>query len=229
MSRGRGSEVLVVHMPRPVQRPRPALASHPASRQVIELPIPESEAGLVAALQAGRADARKALFDRYSNDVERILYRILGPDPDAADLLHDVFVVALGSIGQLRDPRVLAGWLRGITVHKARKHIQRKQRWRFIQLFAPSDVPEREAPVLPLEVSAALRCTYQVLEQLPADERVAFALRFIDSMELTAVAQACDVSLATIKRRLTRAQSTFRTLAAGHPELTEWLQGGEAP
>jgi RNA polymerase sigma-70 factor, ECF subfamily len=210
----------------PVQRFRPPSAPRPASSQVIELPIPESDVALVAALQAGRADARKALFDRYSNDVERILYRILGPDPDAADLLHDVFVVALGSIGQLRDPRALAGWLRGITVHKARKHILRKQRWRFIQLFAPSDVPEREAPMPPLEVSAALRCTYEVLGQLPADERVAFALRFVDGMELTAVAEACAVSLATIKRRLTRAESTFKTLAACQPELAEWLAKG---
>lgn len=207
----------------PMQRSRPALASRPASSQVIELPIPESEVALVAALQAGRAEARKALFDRYSNDVERILYRILGPDPDAVDLLHDVFVVALSSIGQLRDPHALAGWLRGITVNKARKHILRKQRWRFIQLFAPSDVPEREAPSAPLEVSAALRCTYQVLGKLPADERVAFALRFVDGMELTAVAQACEVSLATIKRRLTRAESTFKALAADQPELAEWL------
>jgi RNA polymerase sigma-70 factor (ECF subfamily) len=212
----------------PMQRARPALASRPASSQVIELPIPESDVALVSALQAGRAEARKALFDRYSNDVERILYRILGPDPDAVDLLHDVFVVALSSIGQLRDPHALAGWLRGITVNKARKHILRKQRWRFIQLFAPSDVPEREAPSAPLEVSAALRCTYEVLGKLPADERVAFALRFVDGMELTAVAHACDVSLATIKRRLTRAERTFKALAADQPELAEWLAGGTA-
>jgi RNA polymerase sigma-70 factor (ECF subfamily) len=192
---------------------------------VIELPIPESDAALVAALQAGRAEARKALFDRHSNDVERILYRILGPDPEARDLLHDVFVVALHSIGQLRDPRMLGGWLRGITVNKARKHIVRRQRWRFIQLFAPADVPERAAPQASEEVSAALRCTYQVLEQLPADERVAFALRFVDGMELTAVAEACDVSLATIKRRLTRAQASFTALASRHPELAEWLEG----
>jgi RNA polymerase sigma-70 factor (ECF subfamily) len=194
---------------------------------VIELPIPESDAALVAALQAGRAEARRALFDRHSNDVERILYRVLGPDPDARDLLHDVFVAALGSIGQLRDPNMLGGWLRAITVNKARKHILRRQRWRFIQLFAPSDVPERAAPLASEEVSAALRCTYRVLEQLPADERVAFALRFVDGMELTAVADACGVSLATIKRRLTRAEATFSTLAARHPELAEWLDRGE--
>jgi RNA polymerase sigma-70 factor (ECF subfamily) len=203
---------------------RPVFSPRFSERQVIELPIPSAEAALVAALQAGRAEARKALFDRYGHDVERILYRVLGPDAEASDLLHDVFVVALGSVGTLRDPSALPGWLRGIAVNKARKHILRKQRWRFIQFFAPSDVPEREALLPSAEVSEALRATYAVLSAMAADERVAFALRFIDGMELTQVAAACGVSLATIKRRLGRAQQTFNALAAREPALSEWLR-----
>jgi RNA polymerase sigma-70 factor (ECF subfamily) len=64
--------------------------------------------------------------------------------------------------------------------------------------------------------------------KLPADERVAFALRFIDGMELTAVATACNVSLATIKRRLSRAQRTFNALALEHAALAEWVKPEEA-
>lgn len=204
----------------------PRIASA-TQRQVVELPIPESDVALVAALQAGRAEARRALFDRYSRDVERVLFRVLGPDTELADLLQDVFVVALGSIDQVRDPRALRGWLTGIAVRKARKCIVKRQRWRLIQFFAPADVPEQEASVPPLEVSEALRCTYEVMSRLPADERVAFALRFIDGMELTAVAAACNVSLATIKRRLSRAQRTFTTLASEHAALAEWVERGE--
>lgn len=215
----------------PVQHksvPRSAVGPKAAPRQVIELPIPESSAALVAALQAGRAEARKALFDRYAPDIERILYRVLGPDAEATDLLHDTFVAALCAVQALRDPHALSSWLRGIAIRKARKHIQRKQRWRFIQLFAPGDVPEREALLPSAEISEALRCTYRVLEQMPPDERVAFALRFIDGMELTQVAAACEVSLATIKRRLQRAQQSFARLAEDHPALSEWMleEGG---
>lgn len=201
---------------------------NPPHSQVVALPIPESEAALVAGVQAGRADARRALFDRYSRDVERVLFRVLGPDTELADLLQDVFVVALGSIDQVRDPRALRGWLTGIAVRKARKCIVKRQRWRLIQFSAPADVPEQEAVVAPLEVSEALRCTYDVMAQLPADERVAFALRHIDGMELTTVAAACNVSLATIKRRLSRAQRKFNELAARQPALAEWLEPAEA-
>ena len=117
-------------------------------------------------------------------------------------MLHDVFVAALTSIDQVRDPNALRGWLTGIAVRKARKCIVKRRRWRIIQFFAPMDMPEGEARVTPSDVSEALRCTYEVLGRFPADERLAFALRHIDGMELTAVAAACGVSLATIKRRL---------------------------
>jgi RNA polymerase sigma-70 factor (ECF subfamily) len=198
------------------------------AHQVIKLPIPESDAALVAALRAGRAEARTALFDRYADDLERLLYRILGSDSESVDLLQDVFVAALTSIHQLRDPNALGSWLRGIAIRKVRKCILKRQRWRFIQLFAPSDLPEREALVASAEVSEALRCTYAVLEQMPADHRVVFALRHIDGMELTAIAEVCGVSLATIKRRLGRAQATFSTLAAQQPALADWVEIGDA-
>ncbi|MET0384520.1 MAG: sigma-70 family RNA polymerase sigma factor [Polyangiales bacterium] len=198
-----------------------------AGNRVVELPIAETDAALVAALRANRAEAGKTLFKRYGRDVERVLFRVLGPDVELADLLHDVFVAALTSIDQVRDPNALRGWLTGIAVRKARKCIVKRRRWRIIQFFAPMDMPEAEARVTPTEVSEALRCTYEVLNKLPADERLAFALRHIDGMELTAVAAACGCSLATIKRRLTRAHANFVSLASTHSALAEWLERGE--
>jgi RNA polymerase sigma-70 factor (ECF subfamily) len=196
-------------------------------QRVVELPIPETDAALVAALRAGRVDSGRTLFERYGRDVERVLFRVLGPDTELPDLLHDVFVAALTSIDQVRDPSALRGWLTGIAVRKARKCIVKRRRWRIIQFFAPTDMPEGEARVAPVEVSEALRCTYEVLDRLPADERLAFALRHIDGMELTTVAAACGVSLATIKRRLVRAQRAFVRMASEQDSLVPWLERGE--
>jgi RNA polymerase sigma-70 factor (ECF subfamily) len=196
-------------------------------QRVVELPIPDSDAALVGALRAGRVDAGRTLFERYGRDVERVLFRVLGPDTELPDLLQDVFVAALTSIDQVRDPSALRGWLTGIAVRKARKCIVKRRRWRIIQFFAPTDMPEGEARVAPVEVSEALRCTYEVLDRLPADERLAFALRHIDGMELTVVATACGVSLATIKRRLVRAQRAFVRMASEQDALVPWLERGE--
>ncbi len=193
---------------------------------VLELPIPDSDAGLVAALRSGRQSAKAALFDRYGRHVERVLTRVLGPDPDVQDLLQDVFVSALESIDRLEDPNSLKPWLSRIAVFTARGRIRRRVRWRFIRNDAFDEVAEVEAHLASAEVSEALRRTYQALKQLPPDERIAFALRFIDGMELTEVAQASGVSLATIKRRLTKAQRRFVDVAKRDPSLQEWLIRG---
>jgi RNA polymerase sigma-70 factor (ECF subfamily) len=74
-----------------------------------------------------------------------------------------------------------------------------------------------------IEARQALRSAYQILAGLPAEERIAMALRRLEGMELTEVADACGCSLATIKRRLTRAESRFLARVQGHPALERWL------
>ena len=207
-----------------MQKSRSGTAPVRSTQRVVELPLPESDAVLVAALIAGRIEAKRVLFDRYSGDVERVLYRILGPDPEIPDLLQDVFLAALASIEKLRKPEALRAWLTGIAVRKARKCILKRQRWRFIRLLRKDESADQDAPAPPAEVSEALRCTYRVLGEMAADDRLVFALRHIDGMELTEVAAACSVSLATVKRRLSRAQASFGARAAQEPALRDWVE-----
>ena len=69
---------------------------------------------------------------------------------------------------------------------------------------------------------AALGRAYALLERLPAMERAAFGMRFIEGMKLEEVAEALDVSLATAKRRLQSARERFAKLAAGDALLRDW-------
>lgn len=204
-------------------RPRDAA---PFSGKVVRLPLPDNDAALAAALRADPDHGRAELFDRYGADVERILYRILGADAELYDVLHEVFIAALTSVSRLRDDNALGRWLTGIAVHKARKLIRRRQRWRWIQSMAPADLPEVIAPTPSVEVSEALAQTYRVLNRLDPDERIAFALRHIEGMELIAIAEATSVSLATVKRRIARAEARFVELASSSDTLAEWLEKG---
>lgn len=184
------------------------------------------DAALVHAFRRGEPGARAALYDRHADHVHRVLYRILGFDRDLADLHHDVFVRALGSIDNLEDPAALKGWLTMIAVHVAHGAITRRRRRSWLWFMPSDELPEVEAATASGEVLDALRATYAVLDTLPADERIAFALRFIDRMELTEVAAACETSLATIKRRLARAAARFEAGARKQPVLETWLDGG---
>jgi len=191
----------------------------------VKLPSPESDEALVAALRGRDPDAGALLFDRYATHVRRVLVRVLGPDPELLDLVHDVFVTALESVNRLTEPKALRGWLTQVAVFTARGKIRRRMRWRFLRTVSPQEMPEPEHRPTDFEASEALRSAYRVLGQLAPDDRIAFALRFIDGMELTEVAEACDVSLATIKRRLARARQRFSELSLGEPALAEWLGG----
>lgn len=197
----------------------------PAPSVVRHLPLPGNDAALVEAVRAGRPGAAGALFDRHAEHVRRVLVRVLGVDPEIPDLLHDVFVVALGDLGRLEDAAAIRGYLTSIAVFSARGLIRKRTRRRLLGNVLPFTT-ERTAVVPGPELTEALRATYRALDRLDADERIPFALRFIDGMELTEVAAACGVSLATIKRRLAKAQQRFLAMARQEPALAEWLAAG---
>jgi RNA polymerase sigma-70 factor (ECF subfamily) len=181
---------------------------------------------LVAALRQGDPHARLALVDRFGPYIERLVAGALGVDADLRDVVNDVFVAVLERVHQVRDPGALRGWIGSLAVFTARGHIRKRRRWRWIRFLAPADIPDTAAPTASPEQHLMVRGTYQVLDRLPADERIAFALRFVSEMELTEVAAACSVSLATIKRRLASAEAHFRAEASKNPLLSERMQRG---
>ncbi len=181
---------------------------------------------LTRALQNGHPGAPAELFDRYANHIERVLVNVMGIDQELPDLLHETFAQAFKNAHQLKDGARLKAWLTRIAVFTARGCLRRRTRRRWLLFFAPEHMPELEACYGSAEEREAVVATYAALDRLPSDERLAFALRYIDGMELKEAAAACGVSLATIKRRISRAQRRFIALAADDPALSDWLEEG---
>ncbi len=212
--------------PRP-RSPAPAPRSG-AAGDVVALPVTRDDAALIAGLRAGEPWARAALFDRYAPQVERILRRVLGHEKhnDMADLIHDTFVSALSSIDSIRDAAALPSWMTTIAARTAYRAIRARRARRWLFFWEPSEVPEQVAPSAGPDVVEAHARVYALLDRMPADERVAFALRYVEGMELDRVAEACDVSLATVKRKLAKAEARFVALARRDEALRPWLEGG---
>lgn len=184
----------------------------------------DDDATLIAALARREPSAPTRLVHRYGPLVERLVAGALGVDIDVADVVQEVFVRILERVHQLRDPAALRGWIGSVAVFTARGHIRRRRRWRWIRFFAPADVPDRPCAPADSEGGEVLRATYRALDALPVDERLAFTLRFVAEMELVEVARACEVSLATVKRRLARAELAFRARAESEPLLRDRLE-----
>jgi RNA polymerase sigma-70 factor, ECF subfamily len=178
---------------------------------------------LVAALRRGDRLARVLLVERYEPLVERLVAGALGIDSEIPDVVQDVFVAVLRGIQKLKHASALRSWISALAVFTARGRIRHRRRWRWIQFLAPEEIPEIAVAGPQGEMREAVRATYAILDRFPADERLAFSLRFISEMQLTEVAEACQVSLATIKRRLARAEKLFLKAAGAHPALRERL------
>jgi RNA polymerase sigma-70 factor (ECF subfamily) len=185
------------------------------------------EAALIRGLCAGEPWAERALIDRYGAHVERILMRILGGHSDLDDLTQEVFVRAFERLDELHDPPALRRWLSAIAVFVAREAIRRRKRRQWLVFLSAETTPEIEVPAASLEARAALRAFYDVVDSLDADKRIAFTLRFVEGMELGEIAEVCDVSLATIKRRIKSAEVEFYGRGMLRAELVDWFEEGK--
>ena len=196
----------------------------PASARVIPLRRPEvdEDAAVLAAAAGGdRERAAALLFDRHGEVMRRVLHRILGPSDDVDDARQEALLRTLDRLDRVESGAELRGFACGVAAFVAREHLRKRARRRWLRFFAPEDVPEPEAESG--EDREAVRAVYRILDELDADDRVAFCLRIIDGMELEEVAGACGVSLATAKRRVAHARERFLVHARRQPELAAWV------
>lgn len=146
------------------------------------------------------------VYRRYCRYVAAVILRLDGRPSEVDDLVQDVFVEAAAGIGRLRDPEAIKGWLATIAVRTVRRRLRIRRAWRFLGL----DRDAGEVVLVDSRASAAdrvlLRAVYQVLEDMPVQDRLAFTLHIIEGETLEVVAKLCGCALATAKRRVARAQ-----------------------
>jgi RNA polymerase sigma-70 factor (ECF subfamily) len=186
----------------------------------------ESDEELLEHLRCGYPAANALFYDRFEREVNRIVWRLLGADAEHDDLVHDIFCKLLDGARHVRAPGALRGWVASVTVNAVRSEL-RKRRVRRFFVEPAGETDGAEASPQDHEGRAALRGVFRVLDRLPVRERLAFALRYIDQRPLDEVAALCGCSLATIKRRLRKADQRFRHLAVDDPALTERVRRAE--
>ncbi|WP_437326323.1 RNA polymerase sigma factor [Sorangium sp. So ce381] len=202
----------------------------PASGRNVVSRLPQSERTdeeLVAGIAAGEPWAAAMLLDRYGPLVERLIRRVMGRDPELQDLVHEAFARVLTSVHQVRDGQAVKGWISSVAVHTAHHAIRRRRRARWLFFWQSDDDLPEPSSVPAHGPREALRRVYAALDELSTEDRIAFTLRFIEEMPLEDVAGACSVSLATIKRRLARAEQRFTAMAKRDPVLRGWMEEGD--
>jgi RNA polymerase sigma-70 factor (ECF subfamily) len=157
--------------------------------------------------------------------VRGVLYRAVGPKHDVEDLVQDVFIGFFRNVGSLRDDASLRPFLVGIALRTARTALRKRRVRRWLHLTDDGMVPEVGTTDGDPRTREAVRRLYAILDELGDRERLAFVLRYGEGHELTETAAALGVSLATIKRMLSRAEAHVRARASEDDLLSAWTEG----
>lgn len=173
---------------------------------------PIDDATLVLRAREGDRWAEEALYRRHVRPVTDVATRILGRTAEAEDVVQDTFLMVLRRLDTLRDPELFPRWLMRIAMNMVRAKLRKRRLLRTLGLDRAVDDATLErtacATASP-DVRAELAGIDAALRELGANERVAWMLHVVEGWSLPEVADACDCSLATAKRRIRAARETL--------------------
>jgi RNA polymerase sigma-70 factor (ECF subfamily) len=192
---------------------------------VVSAQAQRSDADLVASYLARDAWASAAIWERYHPLVRRILCRAAGPAGDVDDLIQEVFIRLYRKLPTLRDRAALRSFVLAITSRVVQSELRSRWIRRWLRLSDDGAVPEPAGDDTDHEGREALRRFYAILDGLKPRQRMVFALRCIEGLELVEVAAAAGVSLATIKRWLPRITKRVFSQAERDPLLKAYVSG----
>jgi RNA polymerase sigma-70 factor (ECF subfamily) len=176
--------------------------SKPARIYLVATSTHPDDKALAQALLAGQPGAASKLWHKYEPMVRRMLARTMGPDREIDDLTQEVFLTFFDKLPSLRKLESLRSFLISVTTFTMRAELRKRWVRRIMRLTSDGKLPEQTEAGPDRDEREALSRFYRILDGLSADDRTAFALRFVEGLELLEVAEAMNISLATLKRRL---------------------------
>lgn len=149
--------------------------------------------------------AKEAFYRKHVDRAYRVARRLVRNEPDAEDVVQEAFAQAFVDLVKLRDRAALRPWFLRIVVNRAHRKFRRRQVLQFLGWATPSDegavmVHEEASP----EVRVELSLLSEALETVGVAQKTAWVLRRVEGLSLLEVAEACAVSLATVKRHIAR-------------------------
>jgi RNA polymerase sigma-70 factor (ECF subfamily) len=184
-----------------------------------------TDPALAALIERARTGDGRA-FEELACREERALYRhaarIVGPGPDAEDVVQDAFLSAWRSIRSFEGTSFRA-WLFRIVTNRALDRIRSRRRRAELPLEPPVDADVAWAePVAPgpdlIEIASgkeALAIVEQALKGVPEEQRAALLLRDVEGFAYEEIALMTNTEIGTVKSRIHRARLAVRnTLVA---------------
>lgn len=165
---------------------------------------------LVTLIWSGDREATERLARRWHPRLLRTARRLLGDEELAHGTVQESWVSILRGINSLRDPARFAPWAFGILRRRCADAIRRAQARR-------SHENPRQSGLEPAakggaEEAIAIR---QAFAGLPAGQRLAAQLFFVEGLTLAEIAEVQNVPEGTVKSRLFHARRRLKAALSG--------------
>src|SRR4051794_36667487 len=175
---------------------------------------------LAHALINGASHAAEMAWERYAPLVHRIISRAIGPHGEVEDVPQEIFYRLFARIGPLRKPEALRSFVISFAVRIVKWELRRRRARRWLTLSETGEVPDEQLLVMNAESRYSLRRLYGLLDKLSTRERLVLVLRHVEGMTLEAIADALELSLATVKRVQPRAAYRLSELLGADGKLS---------
>jgi RNA polymerase sigma-70 factor (ECF subfamily) len=205
-----------------------ALRGHAELEQVASAASGEAridgEAQFIERLRAGEAAAFDRLVHERSNEVFALLYRLTDDPEEARDLTQETFLRAFQHIDRFRGEADLKTWIYRIAINQARNRWRwwrRRRRERHVSLDETTGQQgqplEARLPAKPGADPEQLtlarereRALHAALSTLGRPYREAVVLRDVEGLSYEEIAAALEISVGTVKSRLSRGRTELR-------------------
>lgn len=176
---------------------------------------------LIDRFKIGDASAFEELVLKYQDRIYNLCRHMLGNAHDAEDAAQDVFIKAYRGLRKFQPNASLYTWLYRIATNTC---IDYKRKPFFASLFhhsehseetmidTPSDAPSPERLYESKQMDRAL---WTSLGKLSAKLRSAIILKEIEGLSYEEIAEALDISIGTVKSRISRAREELQRLMRG--------------
>jgi len=180
-----------------------------------------ADAELVTRAKRGDAWALEALYRRHVQLVAATALRLLRQRAEADDVVQETFLLAFEKLAQLAEPAAFRGWLVRIAVSRVHRRFRANRLHSMVfvwrneshdgEVTLESEAHDGASP----EQRAELALLDRALAQLALELRTAWTLRHVLGCSVEETADACNCSLATIKRRISAADQQVRAHLEG--------------
>lgn len=169
---------------------------------------------LVERAKAKDPQAFDTLYKMYFRKMMGVCLKIIkGDEETAKDLVHDAFVLAFISLGELRDNRKFGEWLTTIVRNVSYKNVGKKSGIHLVPLTSVSGEDQLAAPAAFSSESAVdSRELQELISRLPEGYGTVFRLSVIEGFSHKEIAGMLGIEPHSSSSQLTRAKALLRKM-----------------